>query len=219
MQKATNRIAKRKMKKMFKKLIMSIIVCLICIVCAFFVKDIPVTENDAMPEKGNLNIEVSTGTQSDGLYEVSVTKVVDGDTLRCMYNGEEIKVRLNLIDTPESVSPNQEDNNEYGEMASNYTKSLLQVGDTIYLQFDKQTTDMYGRTLAYIWLSNQVDVSNPDDIKEYMINYILIEDGYARVALYNNDLYYDLFMEAEKEAYARQIGLWQYEEYRSMVSE
>lgn len=225
MKKAVNRTKKKKLKKIFKRLCISALVCAVCTICAYAMKDLPKTDKNPVPEKGNINVNTDTGssheylTGPDGLYEASVTKIVDGDTLWCLYNGEELKVRFNLIDTPESVSPDQEKNNQYGVMASDYTKSLIRPGDTIYLQFDEEKTDMYGRTLAYIWLSDQVDVSDLDDIKQYMINYILIENGYAQVALYNNELYYDLFLEAEKEAAETQTGLWQYDEYRNMVAE
>ncbi|MBQ8992715.1 MAG: thermonuclease family protein [Turicibacter sp.] len=50
---------------------------------------------------------------------------------------------------------------------------------TLYLEFDEEPQDKYGRTLAYVWLDHQVDSTNIEDIAKNMYNAKLIADGYA----------------------------------------
>ena len=58
------------------------------------------------------------------------------------------KVRLIGIDTPETVKPNTPVQ-PYGKEASNYSKQHLN-GKDVYLEYDKEKEDRYGRTLAYV---------------------------------------------------------------------
>ena len=51
-------------------------------------------------------------------------------------NGEEIKVRLIGVDTPETVKPNTPVQ-PYGKQASNYTKKYL-THQNVYLEYDKE---------------------------------------------------------------------------------
>ena len=51
-------------------------------------------------------------------------------------NGEEIKVRLIGVDTPETVKPNTPVQ-PYGKRASNYTKKYL-THQNVYLEYDKE---------------------------------------------------------------------------------
>ena len=40
----------------------------------------------------------------------------------------------------------------FGKEASNYSKKTLTNQD-VYLEYDKEKQDRYGRTLAYVWIS------------------------------------------------------------------
>ena len=123
--------------------------------------------------------------------------MTDGDTFKIDYNGEEKKVRLIGIDTPESVSPNKKKNNNYGEEASNYTKQILE-GKNIYLEFDVQETDKYGRLLAYVYLEDGT-----------MYNKELLEKGYAQVVTYPpNVKYVEEFEAIQKKARENNVGFW-----------
>lgn len=42
----------------------------------------------------------------------------------------------------------------YGKEASNYSKQHLNNKD-VYLEYDKEKEDRYGRTLAYVWLDEK----------------------------------------------------------------
>lgn len=135
------------------------------------------------------------------LEEVTLVRVVDGDTLVVRFDtGEDEKVRLIGINTPESVAPNsyRTKNTKEGEEASKYVKTMLEDVDTVYLQSDTSDRDKYDRLLRYVWLDIPDDVYDKSEIKEKMLNAILVEDGIAEVATYEPDTTYaDLFEELE----------------------
>lgn len=141
------------------------------------------------------NTTVSTDINELNKYEV--ISVTDGDTFKINYNGKEKKVRLIGVDTPESVSPNKEKNNNYGKEASNYTKERLE-GKNVSIEFDVQETDQYGRFLAYVYLEDGT-----------MYNKELLEKGYAQVATYPpNVKYVEEFEEIQKQARENKVGFW-----------
>lgn len=105
-------------------------------------------------------------TSAENLIKAHVERVVDGDTIICNIDEEEITVRLIGIDAPESVHPEEEKNTEEGELASEYTKEMLE-GRDIYLEYDIVTEDKYGRTLAYVWINGE------------LFNKRILKDGHA----------------------------------------
>ncbi len=138
--------------------------------------------------------QISTENR-DGPYEV--VKVVDGDTIKLMIDGEKKNVRLIGIDTPESVHPDKEKNVPEGKLASDHTKEL--VGDNqLYIEYGTEPEDRYGRPLCYVYL--------PDGT---MLNEQILRDGYARVMIVGkNNEYKDIFTEIESEARSEGRGLW-----------
>lgn len=113
-------------------------------------------------------------------YEpVTVKYVVDGDTLAVTdEDSNEFKVRRIGCNTPESVSSDENKNCEEGRLASQYTKSLLSEGQTVYLEYDNDRYDKYGRILAYVWLSEPTKERSDDYMKKkYMLNAKLLSDG------------------------------------------
>lgn len=160
---------------------------------------------------------VELATNNDELSEVQLVHVVDGDTLIINDGRTDIKVRMIGIDTPESVHEDASKNNIYGSMASGYTKSLLNDVSSVYLQYDVEKTDDYGRTLAYVWTSSDVDVSNKDDIANYMVNAVLLKDGYAYSKAYApNTTYTDIFTSLCADAATNNTGLWNYTEFADL---
>lgn len=83
-------------------------------------------------------------------------KSVDGDTFKALINNNQVKIRLLLIDTPESVKvgmPVQ----PYGLESSNYTKKLLENAKSIEIEFDKgDRADKYGRALCYVYVDGEL---------------------------------------------------------------
>ena len=102
-----------------------------------------------------------------GPYDV--IRVIDGDTIVVDIDGEDIHVRLIGINTPELTTDDGE-TIEAGELAKEYTTTLLE-GNTVYLEYDAELYDVYGRTLAYVYL--------PD--KKTMVNELLLKNGYAEI--------------------------------------
>lgn len=144
-------------------------------------------------------VETETGVEKvvfDGVYEV--VKVIDGDTIIVDIDGEEVRVRLIGVDTPESVSTDESKNTAEGKEASEYTTEQL-TGKPVYLEYDEGLTDTYGRTLAYVYL---------EDGKS-MFNKKLLEQGYARVMTVEpNTKYAEEFEKLEAAAEEAGAGFW-----------
>ena len=148
----------------------------------------PFSDSESQHQSDNSNL--------NGKDKVYVKRVVDGDTFVAQKNGEEIKVRLIGVDTPETVKPNTPVQ-PYGKQASNYTKKYL-THQNVYLEYDKEKTDRYGRTLAYVWLKNGD-----------MFNESLVKKGLAREKYFSpNGKYRDTFVNAQEEAKKRKLNIW-----------
>ncbi len=150
-----------------------------------------------------------TQTQSQnpsGIIEGIVSKVVDGDTAVIRVDGQERRVRLLGVDTPETVHPNKPVQ-FYGKEASNFTKQSL-TGRRVWLEYDKSPLDRYQRHLAYVWLERP-DSINENTIRREMFNARLLLGGYAKVMIINpNRRYKDLFNKFQSEAQNSRKGLW-----------
>lgn len=161
-----------------------------------------------------------SSNSSDALAAYSLLRVVDGDTIIIQNDyGEEIKVRLIGVDTPESVHSDEERNTEYGILASDYTKNLLADVTELYLEFDSERTDKYGRTLAYVWLKKDVNTTNKEDIANYMLNGILVRNGYAINKEYPpNTAHADTFLELRQDAEETKAGFWIYDQFSEIMN-
>ncbi len=130
---------------------------------------------------------------------LSVTKVVDGDTIKVIIDGKTETIRLLGIDTPEVVDP-RKPVQCFGKQASEKTKELL-TGKLVVLEADQTQgdRDKYGRMLRYIYLEDGT-----------FINEVLIRQGYAHEYTYQSNpyTYQEQFREAEKEAREQKRGLW-----------
>lgn len=147
--------------------------------------------------------------KSNSLEAATITKIVDGDTLKVDINEKSFKVRLIGIDTPESVNPDESKNTPDGKKASNYVKALLKVGQVVYLQKDQSETDKYGRLLRYVWLKSPDNVEDKNEIKKNMLNAIIVEAGYARAVEYKPDTRYkEIFADLERVAKKANKGIW-----------
>lgn len=119
----------------------------------------------------------------------TVVRIVDGDTIVVDLDDddsdEDYKVRLIGVDTPESVASQEyldktgKENTEAGTEASNETKSLVDVGSTVYLEKDTSDVDKYDRLLRYVWLVLPDEIST-ETIATDMLNGILLTDQTAQ---------------------------------------
>lgn len=154
--------------------------------------DIVEKAKDTVVENSNLQFESAT-----------LIRVVDGDTIVVDISGEEYKVRLIGVNTPESVAPDsyRTKNSTEGVLASDYTKYLLSDVTTVYLEKDTSDTDRYGRLLRYVWLEIPEDKENINEIVSKMLNGILVMDNVAEVATYEPDTHYQEAFEYIDESF------------------
>ncbi|MCB5933858.1 thermonuclease family protein [Caldibacillus thermoamylovorans] len=130
-----------------------------------------------------------------------VMNVVDGDTMDIQFeNGKEERVRLVLVDTPETKHPTKPVQ-PFGPEASAFTKEML-AGKNVQVELDVQERDQYGRILAYVYIDGK------------MFNELLLEKGLARVAVFPpNTRYVDEFYAIQKKAQEAKLGIWSIEDY------
>ena len=141
--------------------------------------------------------KLNSSAEEPELMPVVVNRVIDGDTFEAKVKGKLERIRLLLVDTPESVHPDENRNVEYGKIASKYTKSLIE-GKNINLELDLQERDKYGRILAYVYLENGD-----------MLNELLLKNGHARVMVIPPNIkYVTEFRELERQARDNNLGIW-----------
>jgi micrococcal nuclease len=153
------------------------------------------------------NVDFTPDVRMTDLEEVKVDRVVDGDTVIVTFSdsGDEEKVRLIGVDTPESATQDEHLDIPFGEVASKFTKDSL-LNKTAYLEFDIDERDQYGRMLAYLYIDGK------------MFNYRLLREGYALQVTYPPNVKYEKEFSAAVEAARKdKNGIWalraDYEDY------
>jgi micrococcal nuclease len=141
---------------------------------------------------------------------VTVGRVVDGDTLKIIYQGQEESIRLIGIDTPESKKNKKaykdagrsgqdiEQITAMGKRAADFVRDVVRKGDRVSIEFDTQKRDRYSRLLGYVYLENG-----------RMLNEEIIRAGYASpMTIPPNVKYQDRFLKAYREAREARRGLF-----------
>ncbi len=141
-----------------------------------------------------LDYESSERFDSSNLVEVSVVDIVDGDTIKVIYNDEKVTVRLLYIDTPE----NTREVEEYGQEATDALRAIIRNSDKVYLEFDGESYDKYDRLLAWVWC---------DDVlaQEVLTKNGLVEDFYD----YGNYKYEDIMLFAMNYAKDQRLNIYE----------
>jgi len=117
-------------------------------------------------------------------WDGKVVSVTDGDTIKVLKDGKQVKIRLASIDCPEKGQP-------YGNAAKKFTADLV-AGKVVKIW--PTDTDRYGRTVAFVF------VGDTDVNKE------LLKAGLAwHYKKYSRDP--ELAM-LEFEARSKKVGLW-----------
>lgn len=128
-----------------------------------------------------------------GLVFCEVTNVIDGDTFDvegCIDAG---RIRLILVDSPETHAGGARC---YGAEATDFTRDSL-LGETVGLERDTSDTDPGGRLLRYAWFEGE------------MFNQVLVREGFAGWYEWPPDLKYsDRIRDAQDEAQSAGAGLW-----------
>ena len=131
------------------------------------------------------NAENIYGAKIVERYPAKVVKITDGDTVTVLDdNNNQIKTRLEAIDTPEKVQP-------FG------TKAKDHLGDIIHertVTIHKTGQDWFKRTLAFIEVGNRI------------INEQMITDGFAWH--YKKINQNEHLSQMEQGARAAKRGLW-----------
>lgn len=156
-------------------------------------------QNIPAPVAATSTVETAN-TTSTVVTNALVTRDVDGDTVEVKLDtGEDAKIRLLGVDTPESVDP-RKTVQCFAKEASKHTKELLE-GKRVRLEEDPQAdnVDKYGRLLRNIILADGTDY-----------NASLVSDGYAHAYLSFplNKQRKTQLANLQKEAEAAGRGLW-----------
>ncbi len=132
--------------------------------------------------------------------EATVACTLDGDTLEVGACGAE-SVRLLGIDSPEIAHDSTEVDQCFGPEAAAWMADRL-VGVDVRLEFDAECADTYGRTLAYVWTTDE-------DGTETLVNDEILRAGYARVFEEFDDIRLaERIYDAQADAQAANAGLW-----------
>jgi len=137
-----------------------------------------------------------------GLTSATVVRVVDGDTIDVLIEGQQSRLRYIGIDTPETVDPRRPVGC-FGKEASQRNHELVE-GKTVGLEKDVSESDQFGRLLRYVWLE-----PSPGSGQAIMVNAALVQEGYALASTYPPDVKYaGLFASLQAEARQAGRGLW-----------
>ncbi len=119
-----------------------------------------------------------------------VVFVIDGDTIVIKRDGQEERLRLIGIDTPEH-------DEAYFQQAKNYTIDLV-ANKNVYIELGLDSVDKYGRTLCYVYLDEQT-----------MVNQLIAEAGWAELlTIQPNDKYDNIFKRAIRNAIVNGRGMY-----------
>lgn len=159
---------------------------------------LPVTATP-IPLPTNTPIIIPTATptpaQSSNLPSGGVTvaflDVVDGDTLDVQINGQEERVRLVGMDTPERGQP--------GYRAATDALRTLVASSPLYLVRDTNDRDNFGRLLRYIYRADDGTFVNEE----------MVRQGWAQPVEYPPDTGYAAqFRQAATDAAQNRRGFW-----------
>lgn len=132
-------------------------------------------------------------TPNGACREVKFLYVIDGDTIAISYNKKVYRIRLLVIDTPETVDRID----KWGKEATLFTKELILKSSRIVLQLDNKSEklfDNYNRLLAWVWLFI--------DNQYCLLNSMLVSNGLALVKYIDHPeiMYLDILRKQEEVA-------------------
>lgn len=162
--------------------------------------------NNSSPNK---QIYQEKDSESAGYFKLLPYAISDGDTFRAEYKGEKARFRLLAIDAPELEHKDQAIKEEYFAYEAKDFLADNILDKEIYASFDLEHKDKYGRYLVYIWTQVPVQADDMKELKQSLLNYKMIKEGYAE-ALYvkPNGKYKELMFAEEKKAREAELGMW-----------
>ncbi|MDR1029818.1 MAG: thermonuclease family protein [Treponema sp.] len=148
-----------------------------------------------------LNLTASSQGEISRMVPAEVIAHVDGDTIRVRIPNPppDLKavetIRMLGVDTPETVHPHKPVE-RFGKEASDFTKKRL-WGAQVYLAFDWDLRDRYGRLLAYVYTADG-----------RCFNATLIQEGYGHAYISYTFQFIEEFKGLEQAARTGKQGLW-----------
>ncbi len=190
---------------MFKtKKILGLIVVLLLVVFVAGCKDNqeegPIELNTNLTD--NLRLDVNFEGKEfikDGIGEVTLNRVVDGDTISVYTGTESITIRFLGIDTPESTAKVE----PWGKAASQFVKETLNDAHSLVLEAEGDRVDSTGRRyLAWVWYQ-------PEAGSNYrLLNLEEIELAYSKYMIINSSKYFQTMFDANKKAGLSLKRIW-----------
>lgn len=139
-----------------------------------------------------LSERVVAGVRDKAGNAARVVRVNDGDTVTVSLNGRRERIRLIGIDAPEMGQ------GSWGERAKRHLEDILHPLRNVYIEYDVERRDKYGRLLAYIRTN-----------EGRMVNADMVRDGYAVLFTFPpNVTHVDEFTSAQSQARERKRGIW-----------
>ena len=124
--------------------------------------------------------------QAEGV-SAELVRVIDGDTIVVLINGEEQHLRYIGLDAPESDAPG-------GDEATAKNQALVE-GQPLLLFKDQSETDTFGRLLRYVFAGDT------------FVNYELIRSGYAEAKFWDDVACQQVFTAAGQPTRTNPFGL------------
>lgn len=160
--------------------------------------------NETQPtDKSNTAQSTTQNTAKGNRVSVELERVVDGDTIIMKDQGERKRMRLLLIDTPESNTKKTGSVQPYGVEAKKFLTDYLK-GKKLEIEYDpkQDKVDQYDRTLAYLYADNE------------LVEEVMLKEGLARLGYYDGDeLYFQTLKDAETTAKNAKKNIWSIKDY------
>ncbi|MCA9765072.1 MAG: thermonuclease family protein [Carnobacterium sp.] len=178
-----------------KKIVSALIALLIALTGGYVVSD----------SSTNSSTNSSVGVEEQKVM-IELERVIDGDTIVYTENGESKKMRLLLIDTPESTTAKSGTIQPFGKESKEFLTDYL-VGKNLSLAYEEteeqeDQEDQYGRVLAYLFADGE------------LVQKKLVREGLARVGYEKGqEIYLDDLKEAEQAAMLEKKNIWSIKDY------
>jgi endonuclease YncB( thermonuclease family) len=128
--------------------------------------------------------------------DAEVERVVDGDTVKIIFNGESYSIRMLSMDTWETHFQGKSQG-EWGEKGTISLARMVKPGEVVRIELDRQRCDKYGRILGYVWKG------------KVQLNYLQLQLGMAvNYCIYPNIKYCSQFGAAVLKAMQDKVGVW-----------
>lgn len=165
-----------------------------------------VVQQEQKVEKSSVKHDVAEVALADPprFEKIAVEDIrsVDGDTFAFRSRGKNFRLRLLMVDTPESVKEGMAVQ-PFGKEASHFTQEQLAKGN-VSIVFDKGAVkDKYDRYLAYVYVGEQM-------LQEELLKNGL---GIVRYVDAGGDSYLQELLAAQKQAEVNKTGVWSVEDY------